>query len=464
MANEISYRDIPELLVEIRKGRVGPVYLLFGDEFLYKSAFKSLLDALIPQDHQHLNYESIDGATANVYEIIEHLNTFPLIPSAKVIAVHDTIIFYSAAAVDDFLRRSREAFERQDLKESVQYLLLALSAGDVSLDDVKDGNWRKIFDERLKGSFDASFNTQAGGEKDAGGVWLDQVIAYCVQKKMEIPVDQDDAEVLNDAILSGYPETNHLVLTTDFVDKRRRLYKTVNKIGVVIDCSVPKGDRKADKRQQQQALKSHMKESLKKVGKTMAPGGFEALYEKIGTGMRGFSSELDKLITFVGERKEVLPSDVETVSKRTKQDPIYEMTNAIAERNTQGALFFLDSLLKDNVHQLQILAAATNQIRKLILAKDFIRARYGSGWREDLSYQAFQKTVLPELEKREPDLLTSKAHPYAIYMTLKQTNNYTLEDLIKAMEVLLDTDIRLKSSGQDAKMVLEHALMRICGA
>jgi len=464
MANEISYRDIPELLVEIRKGRVGPVYLLFGDEFLYKSAFKSLLDALIPQDHQHLNYESIDGATANVYEIIEHLNTFPLIPSAKVIAVHDTIIFYSAAAVDDFLRRSREAFERQDLKESVQHLLLALSAGDVSLDDVKDGNWRKIFDERLKESFGASFNTQAGGEKDAGGVWLDQVIAYCVQKKMEIPVDQDDAEVLNDAILSGYPETNHLVLTTDFVDKRRRLYKTVNKIGVVIDCSVPKGDRKADKRQQQQALKSHMKESLKKVGKTMAPGGFEALYEKIGTGMRGFSSELDKLITFVGERKEVLPSDVETVSKRTKQDPIYEMTNAIAERNTQGALFFLDSLLKDNVHQLQILAAVTNQIRKLILAKDFIRARYGSGWREDLSYQAFQKTVLPELEKREPDLLTSKAHPYAIYVTLKQTNNYTLEDLIKAMEVLLDTDIRLKSSGQDAKMVLEHALMRICGA
>ena len=464
MANEISYRDIPELLVEIRKGRVGPVYLLFGDEFLYKSAFKSLLDALIPQDHQHLNYESIDGATANVYEIIEHLNTFPLIPSAKVIAVHDTIIFYSAAAVDDFLRRSREAFERQDLKESVQYLLLALSAGDVSLDDVKDGNWRKIFDERLKGSFDASFNTQAGGEKDAGGVWLDQVIAYCVQKKMEIPVDQDDAEVLNDAILSGYPETNHLVLTTDFVDKRRRLYKTVNKIGVVIDCSVPKGDRKADKRQQQQALKSHMKESLKKVGKTMAPGGFEALYEKIGTGMRGFSSELDKLITFVGERKEVLPSDVETVSKRTKQDPIYEMTNAIAERNTQGALFFLDSLLKDNVHQLQILAAATNQIRKLILAKDFIRARYGSGWREDLSYHAFQKTVLPGLQKREPDLLTSKVHPYAIYMTLKQTNNYTLEDLIKAMEVLLDTDIRLKSSGQDAKMVLEHAIMRICGA
>ncbi len=139
-----------------------------------------------------------------------------------------------------------------------------------------------------------------------------------------------------------------------------------------------------------------MRESLKKVGKSMAPGGFEALYEKIGASMRGFSSELDKLITFVGDRNKVSPSDVETVSKRTKQDPIYEMTNAIAERNTQGALFFLDSLLKNKVHQLQVLAAVANQIRKLILAKDLIHGRYGNGWRQGLSYAAFQK-----IEKRQ---------------------------------------------------------------
>lgn len=472
MANEISYRDIPELLVEIKKGRVGPVYLLFGDEFLYKSAFRSLLDALVPPDYQDLNYESIDGATANVYEIIERLNTFPLIPSAKVIAVHGTRIFYSAVAVDDFLHRSRVAFERQDLNESARYLLHGLSAAGMSLDDVKDGNWirsevlsKTVSDKRLKESFDADFPTFQEKEiEHTDGMWLDQVIVYCVQQKMEVSVYQDDAEVLNDAILTGCPKTNHLVLTTDFVDKRRKLYKTVNNIGVAIDCSVPKGERAADKRRQQEALKAHIRETLRKEGKTIAPGGFEALYDKIEPGMRNFNTELEKLIAFVGDRKEVLPSDVEIVSKRTKQDPVYEMTNAIAERDTRRALFFLDSLLKNKFFPLQVLSAATNQIRKLILAKDFIRARYGSGWRQDLSYAAFQKTILPELEKRESDLLTKKAHPYAIYMTFKQTDNYALEELIGALEVLLDTDIRLKSSGQDAKIALEHAIMRICGA
>ena len=465
MTKEISHRDLPKLLVEIKAERVAPVYLLYGDEFLYKSAFRSLLDALVPPNYQGLNYEAIDGTNEDVYKIIEHLNTFPLIPSSKVIAVHGTRIFYSAVGVDDLLRRSKEAFEREDLKESARYFLHMLSIAGMSLGDVMDGNWKRVSDKGLRESFGASITAcQVEGERDADGVWLDRVIAFCVHEKMRAPAHQDDAEALNDAILTGYPKNNHLVLTTDFVDKRRKLYKTIGKIGAVIDCSVPKGGRAADKRHQEEALKAHVKETLKMAGKIMAPGGFETLHKKIGSDMRSFSNELEKLIAFVGERKEILPSDIETTSKRTRQDPVYEMTNAIAERDTRSALFFLDSLLKNNFFPLQVLAAATNQIRKLILAKDFIRSAHGSGWRQGLSYAGFQKMVLPELEKRDPDILTGNVHPFAIYMTLKQSGNYTLEELISALDVLLDADIRLKSSGQYAKIVLERAILRTCGA
>jgi hypothetical protein len=48
-------------------------------------------------------------------------------------------------------------------------------------------------------------------------------------------------------------------------------------------------------------------------------------------------------------------------------------------------------------------------------------------------------------------------------MTLKQSHNYTLEELVGALEGLLDADIRLKTSGQHAKVVLENATLRICG-
>ncbi|MBW1742896.1 MAG: hypothetical protein JRJ47_05635 [Deltaproteobacteria bacterium] len=48
-------------------------------------------------------------------------------------------------------------------------------------------------------------------------------------------------------------------------------------------------------------------------------------------------------------------------------------------------------------------------------------------------------------------------------MTFKQSNNYTITELTRALELLLDADIRLKTSGQNAKVVLENATLRICG-
>jgi DNA polymerase-3 subunit delta len=206
-----------------------------------------------------------------------------------------------------------------------------------------------------------------------------------------------------------------------------------------------------------------MKNVLNKTGKTMAPGGLEALVEKVGPDVRRFNSELEKLITFVGKRREILASDIETLSKRTRQDPIYEMTNAFAERKTQKAMFFLDSLLNSGFYPLQALKALSNQVRKLILAKDFAQSSHGSAWRKGLGYGGFQKIVLPQLKEQESDLLSGGTHPFAVYNTMKQSDNYTLKELIGALEILLETDIRLKSSGQDPKTVLEYALLRICG-
>ncbi len=455
--SETPHKALPELLAEIKGGTIQPVYLLYGDEFVYKSAFRSLLDAIIPSNHQDLNYEAVDGASENVYGVIQRLNTFPLIPSAKVIAVHETRVFYSSVVMSDFFQRSQEAFKGGNLKESAHYFLNMLSMTGMSIDDAQERNWKDVSNNDLREYLEAK-----GEEKESGG-WLDQVISYCMNERLTVPVHEDDADVLNDAILTGYPETNHLVLTADIVDKRRKLYKTIKKVGVVIDCSMPKGDRKAEKQKQQEALRGHMKKVLEEVGKTMAPGGFEALYEKIGPDIRSFNGELDKLVTFVGEQEKILPSDIETISERTRQDPIYEMSNAVAERDTPKALFFLDSLLQNNVYPLQVLAVVGNQIRKLILAKDFIHSKSGSDWKKDLSYAGFQKTLLPKLEEREPDLLTGNAHPYAVYMTFKQSNNYTITELTRALELLLDADIRLKTSGQNAKVVLENATLRICG-
>jgi DNA polymerase-3 subunit delta len=393
---EVSYEALPGLLKETKGGVIAPVYLFYGDEFLYKSAFKVLLDALVPLSDQTLNYEALDGTTVNVHETVERLNTFALLPCAKVIAVHDTNVFCSSVAAGGLLRRSKEAFDKQNVKDSARYFVQVLSAAGLSLDDVCKGDTGALLKKALGDDFQAA--------KVGLGPWLDQVVHHCLEEQMTVPAYKEEADVLNEAIMAGFPETNHLILTTEAVDKRRKLYKTIKTMGITIDCSVPKGDRAAEKRRQKEILRAQMRQALRRAGKTMAPHGFEALYARSGGGVRNFAGELEKLITFVGERNEIIVHDIEEASERTRQDPIYELSNAIGEKDLGKALFLVDNLLKANVFPLQILSAAINQVRKLVLATDFRRAVFRGGWNGDMTYNRFKKMVLPKLDKDESDL------------------------------------------------------------
>ncbi|RLC12638.1 MAG: hypothetical protein DRH43_01065 [Deltaproteobacteria bacterium] len=451
MRSDISYKDLSGLLDNIKTGKVAPVYLLYGNEFLLEAAFKRLLNALVPVAEQALNYEALDGAVVNIYDLVERLNTFPIFAGRKAIAVHGTNIFSSEANVDDLLGKAEEAFEKEDLMGSAVYFLQVLSMARLPLNDAGDGDIASL----LRNTFDI-------GEKHLGP-WLNEVADYCLRENMTAPTYQDDADVLTEAIEAGFPETNHLILTTDFVDKRRKLYRTIKAKGVVIDCSVGEGGKTAGRRQQKEVLKAQMREALKTAGKTIAPGGFEVLYEKTGSGLRNFNNELEKLITFVGDQKRIELEDIEQALDMTKEDPIYEVSNAIGERATQKALFLIGRLLKANFYPLQILATIINQVRKLILARDFIRCSQGIGWKRGLSYGAFQKIILPELQKHETELFPGNAHPFVIYKTLQQADNYTFEELAKAMKILLDADIRLKTTRHDARIVLDHAILEICG-
>jgi len=238
------------------------------------------------------------------------------------------------------------------------------------------------------------------------------------------------------------------------------------------------------------------------VGKTMNQAAYHALYEKTGFDLRTFSSSLEKLVNYTGDRREISIEDVESVLPRTKIDPIYELTNALADRSPEQTLFFLDSILSSDFHPLQAFAAMINQIRKLLLVKDFVESPYGRDWQAACSYDYFQRHIIPAVveydrelvdqldswqamlteeadpqnlkipvkkkkkkNKTDTDLLIAKnpKNPYPIYLLFKKSERYTKEDLLEAFDSLNEADKQLKSSGQNPKLVLEKVILDICG-
>ncbi len=98
---------------------------------------------------------------------------------------------------------------------------------------------------------------------------MDEIIAYCRQHDLTVPAARDDCRILQQAMEKGFPKSNHLIITTDMVDKRRGLFKSLSSKGMVVDCSVPKGDRRADQIAQESVLVEKMNSILKAGNKTM---------------------------------------------------------------------------------------------------------------------------------------------------------------------------------------------------
>jgi DNA polymerase-3 subunit delta len=390
---EIIYRKLQDYLSEFNgaSGKAfAPIYLIYGEEMLVKSAYGELIDVLIPAASRSLNFEPLDGLTHTVQDVIERVNTFSLLPGDKVVAFRGSKIFYARQDKNRLLQNAKEAHENNDLKKAATNLLHMMGQLNLSFDDISPTHRGKALG--------------IASDLIADDAWLDDIIEYCREQRLEIPASQDDCSVLQAAIEKGFPKNNHLIITSDVVDKRRGLFKAIRKAGLIINCSVPKGERRADKLAQEDVLKETLSSMLQAASKNMNKAAYLALYEMTGFDLRTFSSNLEKLISYVGDRENITIEDVESILKRTKKDPIYDLTNAISDRMVQRALFYLASILSADFHPLQVLAAITNQIRRLVLVKDFAESPYGASWHAGCSYNQFQNSIMPEIIAYDTDL------------------------------------------------------------
>ncbi|MDY6793552.1 MAG: hypothetical protein SWH54_19990 [Thermodesulfobacteriota bacterium] len=485
----INYQELEKYIKDKKEDQLAPVFLIYGEELLCKEAFEKILDALVPNSRRSLNYEPFDGSNEDMGEIIARVNTFSLLSGNKVVSIIDSRVFYSKQDEEKILKKVKEEYDKNDIKKAARHFLSLLGMLNLSFEDVDKTNRSKTF-KRF-----TSFNSD---EK-----WLDEIIDYCLESRQSVPSGENKSKKLQQAIDKGFPQGNHLIITTDFVDKRKSLYKGIEKKGIIIDCFVPKGDRRADKIAQEKVLNEKMKSILNQNDKTMSQDAYKAMYQMTGFDLRTVSSNMDKLISYVGGRKSITAEDVRFVLKRTKKDPIYEFTNAVTDKNIERALFYLDSLLGGGQidHPLQLLTAIVNQVRRLLIIKDFTESSRGVVWFPGCRYNHFQSKVMPEIiehdrkflqqvddwknmlsaekgdhkkqkkggkkkkkSKVSADLVIAKnpQNPYPVFMMLQKSDRFTTNELLDALECLSHADLRLKRTVQNSKLILEDVLFKIC--
>ena len=491
----IKYGELESAIDPIKDKASSPVtaaavVLIHGEELLVKSALNRLIAFLVPADARSVSYEPVDAAVGNLHEAVAKVSTYPLLGDRRVVELMDARLFESRNVPAQILRKSKDAIDSKRLQRAAVHLLDFMALTGIDLEDLT-GSGRE---EHLP----------QDPELVGDGRWLDEIIAFCRQTGRTAAAAADTEGLLEKTIERGIPTGNCLILTTESVDRRKKLYDLIKQKGLVIDCSVPTGVRKADKKAQEAVLQEIAGSLLQKNEKKMDPGVFELLVEMTGFEPRTFTGNLEKLITYTGRRSEITRSDVKAVLERTKQDPVFAFTSAVTDRNAADALFYLDSLLHDPQQPMrpeQIIVAILNQVRKLLRIKEFIATPEGSVWFAGCPFGQFKTTVMPAVQAHDQQLmnrigewrdeLTASAksggqsradgkkfvgkagsdlsiapqpkNPYPVYQLFRKSERFNLESLLQAVEHLARADRQIKSGTDNKQLILERLVWSVCG-
>jgi DNA polymerase-3 subunit delta len=383
-------RRLAQLEAQGRLHGEGLVFLLYGDEYLCRQALDALLQRVfrgVAEAQRDL--DRLDGASVPLAAALERVATYSLLGGPKVVVLQEPPLFGPRQTAAAALQKAREAYAAGDLRKAGRSLRLHMADSGMDPAALQDPERQSAL-ERLS---------------DNPGDW-DWILALAAGGLLAQHAAADgpgQAEALEKALARGFPAGHHLVLLTGTVDRRAKLLRRIEERGVVLDLSLPQGERRAERGALQAVLRGVADPILAAAGKRLEPQGFQALCDICGHELRAFTVELRKLVDFAGERPTLTAADVAALVRKTRSDPIYQLTGAVAERDAEKALRCLEAMLRQDtegaLHPLQVLSALANQMRRLLAAADCLSAAAGSVFRPGMRYDAFQDQVLPLLQR-----------------------------------------------------------------
>src|SRR6266704_3012800 len=165
--------------------------------------------------------------------------------------------------------------------------------------------------------------------------------------------------------LAGYiphlPETTVLIVLVDEeLTSSSPLLKAAEEHGKVIQCTLPKGA----------AVENWINRRATSLGVKITSDATTILANFIGNQLRLLANELDKLATYVGPGATITVEDVRLLSTQVQEARIFDLTDALAQRNRKQALDILHDLLADGEPPLKLISTITSQVRSLLLVKE----------------------------------------------------------------------------------------------
>src|SRR5882672_1089864 len=214
-----------------------------------------------------------------------------------------------------------------------------------------------------------------------------------------------DVDALEAYVKAPEPRTTLVFVAAD-VDRSRRLYKAIQKNATIVECWGLKGskDARVDLRQVARTAEALVRQAVADAGQQIDAAAARLVAERAGTDIATLRGDVERLLMYAAGKPKIDLKDVqEVVSGETAQDD-WAVTTAIQRRDTAEALKQVALALESGGDPYMILGHL--------------------GW--------FVREKLPAADPRR---------------------------VPAAVEALFRTDVELKSSGGDPRVLLERLIV-----
>lgn len=227
--------------------------------------------------------------------------------------------------------------------------------------------------------------------------------------------------------LGAQNESTLFVFAESEVDKRSKLFKAVSAKGCAVEFSV----------QDEKILKRWIAGVLGREGKRVTEGTVQLLLTRTGTDMENIHMELEKLICYCMDRDVVTDEDVEAVTATRVSNHIFDMVDAISNKQQRRALELYYDLLALKEPPMRILFLIARQCNLLLQAKEMKAKGYGD------------KEIASGLG----------VPPFAVKKYLSQASRFRTSVLRSAVEQCVDAEEMVKTGRMNDRMSVEVLML-----
>lgn len=306
---------------------------------------------------------------------------------------------------------------------------------------------QQALDHAIESLVDPSFRDLNYAQLDGSEMDLDTIINACetlpfmadkrlvVLKDLSILNGKNNGNIDEDKFLEyikTMSNTTCLILyCRDSLDKRKKIYRQIKKTGKAKEFKHLVG----------RELHTWIKQTVEKQDKKISYNAISHLIDRAGNNLEDVSNELNKLVSYMGQNKEIDIKTIDRVVVPTLEQSIFQLVDAIGEKKGNSALKILGNLIYEGGQAIQpILAMIARQFRLILQCKGF----YEQGYTAD--------AIATKLKQRS----------FVVRKCLSQGRNFTIDQLKNGLKLCLEVDYNIKIGKIQDTMGLELIIIKMC--